>query len=107
MFVLLAFAAASGTGGIFETGNSLYTACTDSGYVYSSSCNGYIQGVVDLQTQQANAGEAQLACVPDTVTAGQLKDVVTAYLRDHAAIRHYGGAGLVLSAMREAFPCAK
>ena len=105
MVGLLAMAAAMGTGGYFETGNTLYTKCTDPSW--GLACTAFIEGVTDGMTLAVATGDKQLVCAPDTITAGQAKDVVTMYLRDHPATRNLNASLLVAIAEKEAWPCAK
>jgi hypothetical protein len=46
-------------------------------------------------------------CQPENVTLEQATDVVCKYLKDKPEVRHFGGAGIVQNALREAFPCGK
>jgi hypothetical protein len=62
---------------------------------------GYVLGVSDVMT------EAGTACQPKGATRGQVGDVVSKFLSDHPEQRHLSAAGLVTSAILQAFPCAK
>lgn len=46
-------------------------------------------------------------CQPQNVTLEQATDVVCKYLRNKPEVRHFGGAGIVQNALREAFPCGR
>ena len=80
----------------FETGNQLYTDCQTKPPNY---CMGYIMGVIDSLIV------FDYFCLPERATQGQLRDVVVKYLDEHPAERHQRGDGLVLTAIKMAFPC--
>jgi len=102
------------------TGNDFHKDCQGpKSYVW-----GYVAGVTDkaaLDRSFANdvpAADAERSkqvrdlifilrphCVPDSVTLQQATDVVCKYLREKPETRHFGGAGIVQNALREAFPC--
>ena len=74
----------------------------------SNRCWGYIAGVVDAYEAVAGAGllnTPQMFCLPDKVTFGQLEKVVRKNLEDNPAHLHEPAAALVLSALRDAYPC--
>ena len=92
------------------TGNELLEHCGVGGkkedpihyFQYRAYCTGYIEGVTDgiYYTQTIN-----LFCVPNKVTVGQIMKVVTKYLNENPQRLHENYVPLILSAMREAFPC--
>lgn len=102
----------------FYSGNLLYRDCTaergEATYYQSiAQCTGYIMGTHDALS---TAGEylsyaaeidppLRLICVPETVEAGQLRDLVVIYLRDNPANRNLSAGLLVMLALREAYPC--
>jgi hypothetical protein len=87
----------------FRNGNVLLQECSSSQDVMF--CLGYIEAVNDaLDGNRVNGYEA---CVPNVVTAGQLKDIVVQYLRQNAAERHLLAVGLVADAISKAFPCRR
>jgi len=43
--------------------------------------------------------------VPLKVTGGQVRLIVTEYLKKHPERLHKGASGLVMNALEEAFPC--
>lgn len=104
----------------YRTGNNLYADCTtreDSPLYYQNdaACTLYVLGVNDafaqapdvaslLREEPANS-TPEMLCVPIGVQAGQLRDVVLAYLRSNPATRHQSAAWLVLLALRAAYPC--
>jgi len=46
-------------------------------------------------------------CIPKNIIAKQLVDIVTQYLKEHPADRHYTAASEVYVAITNAFPCPK
>lgn len=58
----------------------------------------YLMGVVDAQSGVA-------FCPPDGFTQQQLRDVVTAFLRENPVHRHLKGGLLVVGALYKAYPC--
>jgi hypothetical protein len=67
-------------------------------------CRGYVAGVADILENREVAGYR--ACIPTTTAEiGQLGDIVTNFLRDHAEERHRTGASIVALALSQAFPC--
>ncbi len=91
----------------FVDGNKLYSDCTTreaSGdyAVNTAVCLGYLTGVYDdLELDRARAGQDSCS---GGITAGQLRDVVTRYLRDHPRQRHWDAALLVRHAIMGAWP---
>lgn len=102
MIGLLMFTTIAGTGGSFETGNTLYSKCTDP--AWTLACTAFIAGVMDTLTLEASVGK-QIVCADNTVTEGQAKDVVVNYLRDHPESRNLTGALIATVAMKQAWPC--
>ena len=91
-------------------GNELHGNCEVEAPFDQGICLGYIAGaasmLVDLQTAGVVRPLTSPICVPQAeVQAGQITDVVKKYLREHPENRHFGGAVLVIMALREAFPC--
>jgi Rap1a immunity proteins len=79
----------------FKNGNQLLEEC--SSQVDLLFCLGYIDAVNDaLDGNSVNGYEA---CVPNAVTAGQLKDIMVQYLRLNPADRHLIAVGLVADAI--------
>lgn len=104
----------------FVSGNQLYDWCTTSErdaiyFQNDASCREYIIGVSDGMTTAADVVTAvakldtpfELICVPDRVRAGQLREVVVRYLRDHPADRHESAAFQVALAIKDAYPCTR
>jgi len=80
----------------YVTGNRLLEGCTSADPDAQGICLGYVIGTVDTLT---------IPCLPAHVTAKQLQDIVTAYLREHPATRHQPASFLVASAVFATFPC--
>ena len=90
------------------TGSSLSSDCLSKLDEGRFTCLMYVAGVADLLVtqQQAIPGSYSEICIPEgEVTLGQLRRVVTAYIREHPEEEHYLAVVIVLSAIREAFPC--
>jgi hypothetical protein len=97
--------------GYFVDGNELYKKCNSStsdsagvGYMDLSYCLAYIAGVSDT-LDSARANNRLPVCVPVNVQAGQLKDVVTMYLRDNPSVRSMEANLLVVVALSDAWGC--
>lgn len=89
----------------FYAGNELYSFCEVQD---NERCMGYILGTVDTALAVETAfNQPPPFCFGEGVRASQVRDVVVIYLRDHPANRHLGAAGLIFSAVKQAFPCAK
>jgi hypothetical protein len=86
--------------GIYETGNTIFAACTGGNLPH---CVGYLMGVADAM--EGNPINGYRACIPVGVIGSQLRDVVVQYLGIHAANRQRGAIGLVADAYEQNFPC--
>ena len=95
----LMFVCTSVHAGIYENGNTLLKDIegTEMNRIYAM---GYIVGAAD-----AYGGEA--LCVPQTVTKGQLNDIVHQFLRGAPQHRDLPADVLVLLALGEHWPCSK
>jgi len=86
-----------------QDGNQLLAKCqgdtTNRGF-----CFGYVEGVTDALDDPV---EGFRACTPAGVTAGQVQDVVIAWLKANPTQRHLAAHSLVALALSEAFPCKK
>jgi hypothetical protein len=87
----------------FLSGNDLFKACTEKS-VNRGVCRGYIIGIIDVVGSAPFSSQRTL-CVPDSVLASQVEDIVENWPRDHPENRHYAASGLVLAALQEKFPC--
>ena len=102
---LLGMTHSSDVGASWMGGNKLWESCSkaEEEPCLSGRCINYIRGVTDGIDW---SGQSHcLYCIPENATAGQLKDVVTKWLRDSPQNRHYEAAGLVAQTLSEAFPC--
>ena len=111
LFVVLAAVAMLSSRGAWAalyTGNELLSHCSDSDAVYNNGlCIGFIAGVSDLHSTFVNAeilSQPQV-CVADQVTLGQLEEVVVKFLNDNRESLHESASGLVMVALRSAYPC--
>ena len=96
---------------IFKTGNDLFASCGNdlnapTGLIEFGSCTGYIQAAVDSYlTYRAETN--QPSCLATGVTGTQVRDLVTAYLRDNPSERHRTAAVLVIQAIEPLIvPCS-
>ncbi len=115
MRVLIAFFAAlasfAGSPGVaeavgrFKDGNQLYAQCINDSLAERRYCSGYIIGIIDLHNVMVAEDIGPTFCPPRLATEEQHKDVVTKWLRAHREQRQDAAATLVVSAVREAFPC--
>lgn len=87
----------------FLTGNELYAWCNDR----DNAALGYVVGVNDAYeiAYQFAKNSSLRTCIPVSVRANQIKDVVCFFLRDHPEQRHYDAASTTWSAINRAFPC--
>lgn len=84
-------------------------------YVNGAHCVGYVQGVIDdhfncqLNEVSSTAAfdPAKHFCLPDGVSPNQAVRVVVKWLEDHPARLHEGAIDLVMSALKDGFPCKK
>ena len=112
------------------TGNELIALCRETANPSDRAhCLGYIDGVTDGHSDAAFAGWAKAAltysvrippygpnnflpfedsyCFPSGVTLGQLRGVVSVWMRDNPAHTHKNAAELIRHALEKAFPCPK
>lgn len=90
----------------FESGNSLLTQCSadNKDVVALTDCLSYIKGVHDdFMFARLLEGEDS-ECTPETITNGQVRDVVIKYLLDNPEERHQPGPFLVRLAIMTAWP---
>jgi hypothetical protein len=60
---------------------------------------GFIQGVFDVYVSVT-------FCSPNSVTVGQVSDMVRSYLDNNPSIRHKTAESLINQALKQAWPCA-
>lgn len=120
-------ACALGTGHSAEaqsiSGNELLETCSSDDDVYAGFCIGYILGAIEgesfgafvvvnsltpgLDTDDTNRTISSYLqhCTPSDASNQQLRDIMVKYLAEHPAQRHNSARGLILKALRDAFPC--
>lgn len=87
-----------------DNGNRLLSNCSDDGYFMEGFCLGYIRALtISADLIMANGNNA--VCIPDGVQAGQVRDMIVAYIRRNPSSRHEHALVLVSWALREAWPC--
>lgn len=95
----------------FLSGQDLNEMCSSDNLYSEGACLGYIEGVydaglaIDTDPNKRRWPGLVRACVPDDVSAGQLKEVVKKRLRENPAEWHYEADYIVARAFQEAFPC--
>lgn len=87
----------------FIDGNDLLRLATSGKAFERQFAIGYVAGAYDLEELR---DPSTARCVDGRLTATQLVDIVTLYLEKNPATRHYHGAGLAVSAIRDAL-CKK
>ncbi|MFL5007489.1 MAG: Rap1a/Tai family immunity protein [Microvirga sp.] len=99
-------AGAAGPDSFFVSGNELHSMCseaasTNRGVADRTVGLGYVAGVFDYYKMIGG----KTVCLPEHATAGQVRDVVCRYVREHPEERHETAAWSVRTALEEAFPC--
>jgi hypothetical protein len=87
----------------FLDGHSLLRLCGGNS-ADKSACTGYIQGASD-QWNLYRALTRTAQCGPETLTGGQLRDVVVVYLQKHPEHLIDSAAALVVEAMTASWKC--
>ena len=82
----------------FWTGNKLYERLSSSDQTTRISAMSYVLGVHD-------ATERVTHCSPDTVTAGQINDLVLNFLILSPDLRHAPANSIVSGVLKATFPC--
>jgi hypothetical protein len=83
----------------FFTGNILLAKCQSPDINDRLDCLGYITGAAD-------AAQHRRYCPPDTVTRGQIRDIVIAAMLRAPDIRHETADIIVAAALGNVWPCA-
>jgi hypothetical protein len=80
---------------------------------HAVACIGYVEGVVQGISEEANYAHAMTNqepprpfCLPENSDNGQLIRVVLKYIRNHPEKAHLQTSLLATLALRDAFPCA-
>jgi len=84
----------------FMNGNDLMNKMQSDEFVPRAVALGYVQGIVD-------AFSRTVVCVPEHVTAGQVRDLVKSFLETNPAIRHFSADSLALEAISRVWGCKK
>jgi len=91
--------------GQFFSGNTLLERCNaDFNY-----CQGYVVGLADAIEDLTNWGQIKNCQIKLTagITGKQLADIFIKYLREHPEERHYTAGSIIISRLKEVFPCSK
>ncbi|SRR6266436_68773 len=88
----------------FLDGNALYRYCTATDAFSQGACIGYVDGVADLMGFSDDVAKRP-QCIPVSVQAQQVVDVVVKFLRDNPADRNYNADSLVFAAIHQAWNC--
>jgi hypothetical protein len=84
----------------FYSGNELLNKMESSALADRMAALGYVMGASDSY-------RGTLHCSPNTLTAGQVHDMVKKHLTDAPAIRHYSADSIISNLLKEIWPCAK
>ena len=106
-FVLLAalLAPAAVHPGYFMKGADMLDACASDHPVDQAQCLGYLMGVADSFSALQYVMGTSLVCLPDEVTAGELRQVFVKYAGSHPAELDDQARLAVEAAFVDAFPC--
>lgn len=112
LFVLLSFGSAFCSD--IMTGGSLLFECQEftgqasfRGNPSANTCHSYVMGVHDMIKAFEARNQGTYYCGPQTPDSYQLALIVKKFLQDHSTSLHNSAANLVMSALSEAYPCAK
>ena len=96
------------------SGSSLLLECQEftgqasfRGNPSANTCHSYVLGVHDMIQDFEARNQTTYYCGPQNPDTYQLALIVKKFLQDHATSLHYSASSLVLSALSEAYPCAK
>jgi len=87
------------------SGIDLMTACNSINPVEINTCNTLIAGIHHSRIYVTNDHPLYSFCTSRTIRLNQLRLVVGKWLKDNPQELHKDGFYLVLSALREGFPC--
>ena len=97
MFVCVSVQAA----GSFYTGNNLLRFLQSDNFQERGVAMGYVAGAIDM-------GDGVIFCSPsNTVTIGQVRDMVQAYLESTPSIRHLSADAIIMDLFKRLWPCPK
>jgi hypothetical protein len=84
----------------FRTGNQLLAEIQSTEVVERMLSLGYIMAIADNMRYINH-------CPPNTVTAGQLQDMVRIYLLNNPQTRHRTADVIIMEIMKQAWPCPR
>ena len=84
----------------FRTGNQLLADMQEPFGYKSGVAMGYVMGATE-------AGNGVFFCLPATVTAGQVNDMVRNRLTNTPSIRHFTADIIIHTVLEAVWPCAK
>ena len=92
---------------IWMPGNTFVEQCLDDAPLSKTLCVAYVTGVADMLgvISFSKVAGVEPYCAPDGTKPGQLFRVVVKYLKAHPEDTHKLAVWLVVTALREAFPC--
>jgi hypothetical protein len=90
--------------GNFYSGKQLWEACRGS-RDDQNICIGYIAGVADALISVQGAQRIHWFCIDPDASLGQIRDAVRRWLGEHPEKRKLTGASVLLSVLKEDFPC--
>ncbi len=91
--------------GYFVKGTDMLDACASDHPMDQAQCLGYLMGVADSFAALHYVMGTSLVCLPEDVTAGQLRRVFLTYGTSHPAELEGQGRLAVEAAFVDAFPC--
>ena len=97
--VLVACSVAGGAHAEFKDGNKLLSEMNGNAYQQMTAL-GYVVGVADTL-------DTMTICAPNSITAGQIHDMVKQFLVENPGVRHYSGDSIVNRVLSKAWPCVK
>ena len=94
----------------YNTGNTLLSMCEGQppfDVLGEPYCTGYVVGIADALSIEEGVSSVWgwKACIPDSVSRRQLRDVVVKYLQNNPETRDETAASLTAAALAMAFPC--
>lgn len=87
-----------------NSGNELLAHCEDENYVNQGVCLGIVQASWNAVSLIAVMMKRD-PCIPDTVTLGQMQEVMLAYMRAHPAERSDNVITIMARATRASWTC--
>jgi hypothetical protein len=85
----------------FDTGNDVWSVCTDNAAGHNYLCVGMTTAYFDMMLASG------YQCAAPAADRGQVRDVVLKYLSDNPAIRNRPASQLAMTSLTAAFQCAR